>query len=193
MAVRVGHARLNWYYTLAQGAPRLARRQALQPLRDALAAVPADKRPDLRLPLLLDLAGTSEDLDTAAPLQQARAVAEQAAALGYHNVELAARLRAAEFATATDPRQARREALAALELHRRGVQTTALLPAATWLHTAQALAAAGDRAHAAEVTAEGRAWLQDIAVRHVATPWRQGFLEHNPVNRELLALASRLA
>jgi DNA-binding SARP family transcriptional activator len=192
MAVRVGHARLNWYYTLAQGAPRLARRQALQPLRDALAAVPADKRPDLRLPLLLDLAGTSEDLDTAAPLQQARAVAEQAAALGYRNVELAARLRAAEFATATDPRQARREALAALELHRRGVQTTALLPAATWLHTAQALAAAGDRAHATEVTAEGRAWLQDIAVRHVATPWRQGFLEHNPVNHELLALASRL-
>jgi hypothetical protein len=148
--------------------------------------VPAGKRPDLRLPLLLDLAGTADDLDPTAPLQQARAVAEQAAALGYRNVELAARLRAAEFATATDPRQARREALAALDLHRRGVQTTALLPAATWLHTAQALAAAGDRAHAAEVAAEGRAWLQDIAVRHVAgAPWRQ-------VNHELLALASRL-
>jgi tetratricopeptide (TPR) repeat protein len=192
MAVRVGHARLNWYYTLAHGAPRLARQQALQPLRAALAGVPADKRPDLRLPLLLDLAGTAEDPDPAAPLQQARAVAEQAAALGYRNVELAARLRAAEFATATDPRQARREALAALDLHRSGVQTTALLPAAPWLHTAQALAAAGDRAHAAEIAAEGRDWLQDIAVRHVAAPWRQGFLEHNPVNRELLALASRL-
>lgn len=192
LAMRVGHARLNWYYTLAHGAPRLARQQALQPLQAALAGLPAGKRPDLRLPLLLDLAGTADDQDPTAPLLQARAVAEQAAALGYRNVELAARLRAAEFATATDPRQARREALAALDLHRRGVQTTALLPAATWLHTAQALAAAGDRAHAAEVATEGRAWLQDIAVRHVAAPWRQGFLEHNPVNRELMALASRL-
>ncbi len=191
--VRVGQARLGWSYVQAHGLGGAVRQQALKTLHEALAALADVRRPDLRLPLLLDLAGTAEDADPADALNAARQVAGQAAALGYRNVALAAHLRAAELATPWDPRQARREALAALELHRQGVRTTALLPAATWLLPAQALAAAGDRAHAADVAAEGRAWLQDTVSRHVAAPWRAGFLEHNPVNRDLLALASRLA
>ena len=191
--VRVGQARLGWSYVQAHGLGGAVRQQALKTLHEALAALADVRRPDLRLPLLLDLAGTAEDADPADALNAARQVAGQAAALGYRNVALAAHLRAAELATPWDPRQARREALAALELHRQSVRTTALLPAATWLLPAQALAAAGDRAHAADVAAEGRAWLQDTVSRHVAAPWRAGFLEHNPVNRDLLALASRLA
>ena len=192
-AVRVGHARLSWQYALANGLQGAAREKALQPLQAALAAVPEGQRPDLRLPLLLDLAGTTEKVDPTEALRQAQTVAAQAAEQGYGNVALAAHLRAAELAIACDRGAARREALAALAMHRRGIKTTALLPGATWLHMARALEAAGDRAHAAELALEGREWVQGVVQRHVAAPWRTGFLEQNPVNRELLALASRLA
>ena len=192
-AVRVGHARLAWQYALANGVQGAARDKALQPLQAALAAVPEGQRPDLRLPLLLELAGTGESADPTEALRQAQTVAAQAAAQGYGNVALAAHLRAAELATTCDPRAARREALAALALHRRSLKTTALLPGATWLHMARGLEAAGDHAHAAEIAIEGRDWVQAVMQRHVAAPWRTSFVEQNPVNRELLALASRLA
>ena len=68
-----------------------------------------------------------------------------------------------------------------------------MLPAELWLHCGRALAAAGDAAHAGEVLARGRAWLHATAREHVPEPFRDSFLHRNPVNRELLALAARLA
>jgi hypothetical protein len=70
-------------------------------------------------------------------------------------------------------------------------QTSALLPAELWLNCGRALAAAGDAAHATEVLARDHDWLHSTAAEQVPEPFRDGFLHRNPVNRELLALASR--
>ncbi|MBP6764995.1 MAG: AAA family ATPase, partial [Rubrivivax sp.] len=196
LAVRVGHARLAWYYALATGAPPFAARartdaggprQVLQQVLDGMA--PGD-RPDLRLPLMLDLADRQAPVQALALIAQVR---QQAEAAGLFNTLLAAHLRAADIGAEHDVRAARREALAALALHRQGVQTTSVLPAELWLQVARALAAAGDAAHAAEVAEEGRHWLVNTAQTQVPEPFADGFLQANPVNRALLALAARLA
>jgi len=196
LAVRVGHARLAWYYALATGAAPFASpartdeggpRQVLQQVLDGIAP---DDRPDLRLPLMLDLADRQAPLQALALIAQVR---QQAEAAGHVNTVVAAHLRAADIGAEHNPRAARRDALAALALHRQGVQTTAVLPAELWLHTARALAAAGDVAHAAEVAEEGRHWLVTTAQTQVPPAYADGFLQANPVNRALLALAARLA
>jgi hypothetical protein len=78
-----------------------------------------------------------------------------------------------------------------LALHHRGVTTTAVLPAELWLQTARGLQAAGDRAHAADIAAEGRAWLLE-AQQRMAPARREAFVERQPVNAALLALAASL-
>ena len=104
-------------------------------LETALAAFVDGERPDLRLPLLIELA---TDLEPAAALRQFDLVRAEAAQLGHEGSVLAATVRAAAGAARFDPARARREALAALALARVR-QTTALLPAELWLHCAQAL------------------------------------------------------
>jgi hypothetical protein len=202
LAVRVGHARLAWYYAQATGAPAFEAlassgvahhsatdgpRQVLQQVLDGIA--PGD-RPDLRLPLVLDLADRQAPVQALALMAQAR---QQAEAAGHVNTVLATHLRAADLGAEHDARAARRDALAALALHRQGVQTTAVLPAELWLQVARALAAAGDVAHAAEVAEEGRHWLVTTAQTQVPPAYADSFLQANPVNRALLALAARLA
>ena len=61
-----------------------------------------------------------------------------------------------------------------------------------WLHCGRALAAAGDSAHAGAVLARGSAWLRATAAEQVPEPFRDSFLQRNPVNRELITLASRV-
>ena len=95
------------------------------------------------------------------------------------------------MAAPVDPVRARRDALAALALAERH-QTTALLPAELWLHCAQALQAAGDRAHAREVAAAGRPRVEATAAEHVPEAFRDSFRHRNPINRELLALVARV-
>ena len=90
-----------------------------------------------------------------------------------------------------DPNLARKAALAALELAAQGRQTVALLPAALWLHCARALRLAGGDHKADELLFKGREWLRATAAEHVPEPFRDSFLNRQPVHRELLAVASR--
>ena len=83
-----------------------------------------------------------------------------------------------------------RHAEAALDLAAR-CQSISLLPAELWLHAARAFQAAGDPRRAGELVALGRDWIRDTAREHVPEAFRDSFLNRNPVNRELLALAAR--
>ena len=157
-------------------------------LSDALAGVPEGSRPDLRLPLLIELAGT---LAAGPALLQLDAVRREAQALQHEGTVLAALVRAAGIAAEVDPAAAARHAQAALALSARR-QSTLLLPAELWLHCARAMLAAGDSAQATQLLATGRDWLQRTASEFVPEAFRDSFLHRNPINRELLALAARL-
>lgn len=187
VSVRVQHARLSDALARAGAAGAAAPDEAPRVMRAELAALGAVDRPDLRLPLQIELASADEP---AAALRQLDAVRAEAQGIGHQGTALAAHIRAAAVAMELDPARARREALAALALaeHR---QTTALLPAELWLHCGRALAAAGDGAHAAEVLARGRAWLLTTAAQQVPEPFRESFLQRNPINREVITLGSR--
>ncbi|MBK9572097.1 MAG: AAA family ATPase [Rhodoferax sp.] len=185
LSVRVLHARLRWLLCSAQGSSTITARLALEA---ELAAMAPLERPDLRLPLRVELAGT---LEAQAALDQLEAVRREALALQHEGTVLASLVRAAGIAAEIDPGTAAQYALAGLALSARR-QSTMLLPAEPWLHCARALHAAGDTAQAMQLLATGRDWLQHTARQHVPEPFRDSFLNRNPVNRELLALASRL-
>jgi len=38
---------------------------------------------------------------------------------------------------------------------------------------------------------EGLAWVRRVDEQHVPAPFRESFLQRNPINRELFALAAR--
>ena len=190
LTVRVAHARLRWWQANARGADADAASiaHARQNLLAAAAAIDADARPDLRLALSIDLAATAEPEQALRQLDEVRAQAER---FGHLGAALAAHIRAAATAATVDPPRARTEALKALSLARER-QTVALVPAELWLHCGRALVAAGDTAKAAEVVSQGHAWLHSTAREQVPEPFRDSFLQRNPVNRELLALAQRV-
>lgn len=158
-------------------------------LQDALEHLKPGERPDLRLPLLVEHACT---LDAPAALRQLDAVRHEAQALQHEGTVLATLVRAAGIAAEFDPKTAAQHARAALALSQRR-QSTMLLPGELWLHCARALQAAGDTAQAQRLLTTGREWLRRTARDHVPAPFRDSFLQRNPVNRELLALANRLA
>ncbi len=66
-----------------------------------------------------------------------------------------------------------------------------LYPPAAWLVCAQAFQQAGDAAAVARALAAGRAWIEQTALPNVPTPFRESFLQRQPVNRELLTWCSR--
>lgn len=161
---------------------------ARQRLKAAQAAMVDGERPDLQLPLLIELTADQAPADA---MRQLDAVCTEATRLGHQGPVLAARVRSAAVAAPVDPVRARRDALATLALAERH-QTTALLPAELWLHSARALEAAGDRARAREVAATGRQWVEATAAEHVPKAFRDSFRHRNPINRELLALVARV-
>jgi len=184
-SIRVAHARMAWAYAAATQGGEAARLE--QALRRAVESLREGERPDVRLPAALALVDPRAGSGALDAIEAIRAEAQQ---IGHANVLLATHLREAEIAVATDPRRARRAALAALALRAQGVHTTALLPAEFWLHASRALDAAGDRAHAAEVASQGREWV-GTAASHVPETFRDGFLSRNRVNRLLLEQAAR--
>lgn len=181
--VRVMRARLTWQAAQALGNNLSVARQGLV---DELARLDPMGRPDLRLPLVLDLALAAGALD---PLMQIDTARQEAQRIGHMGLVLAANVCAA--AIEPDPNLARKAALAALELAAQGRQTVALLPAALWLHCARALRLAGGDHKADELLFKGREWLRSTAAEHVPEPFRDSFLNRQPVHRELLAVASR--
>lgn len=181
--VRVMRVRLAWQVAQALGNNLPAARQGLV---DELACLDPVGRPDLRLPLVLDLALAPGAVE---PLLQIDAARQEAQRIGHMGLVLAAQVCAA--AIAPDPTHARKAALAALDLIGQGRQTVALLPAALWLYCGRALLVSGDDRHANEVLAQGRDWLHKTAAEQVPEAFRDSFLNRQPVHRELLALASR--
>jgi hypothetical protein len=73
-----------------------------------------------------------------------------------------------------------------------GISNAVLLPAELRLHAGRALLAADDPRGLA-VLAQGRDWVLRTARDEVPEPVRDSFLHRTPVNRELLAVAARLA
>ncbi len=188
VSARVAHARLTWAWARAGLGDGAAVERAHAALATVLASIDPGERPDLELPLRIDLAQTLEPVAGLAELDAVRAAAER---IGHLGTVLATRVRAAEAALAVDAGRAKREALEALALAE-ARQTTALLPAELWLHAARALQAAGDEAGAAAVLKRGAQWLDETATLHVPEPFRDGFLERNPVNRALRGLVARV-
>jgi tetratricopeptide (TPR) repeat protein len=187
LSSRVQHARLSWRYAQREGAGASAVEDARQVLITELSAIGEGRRPDLRLPLQIELAQGTEP---AVALAQLDLVRKEAQRIGHLGTVLAARIRAAEAALVVDPGRARKEALAALSLAQER-NTLVLLPAELWLHCGRALAAGGDAGHAAEVLAQGHDWVHKTAAEQVPESFRDSFLQRNPVNRALLALAAQ--
>jgi DNA-binding SARP family transcriptional activator len=185
LAARTVHARLSWACARAGVGDATRAREALV---SVLSMIESGERPDLSLPLRIDLAS---DMTPAAALAELLAVREQALRVGHLGTMLATHVRAAEAACEIDVPLARREALAAMALAE-SHQTTVLLPAEQWLHAARALQAAGDAVQARRVLAQGHAWLMSTAQDAVPPAYRDGFFERNPVNRSLRALAAQM-
>ncbi|MDP2370978.1 ATP-binding protein [Rhodoferax sp.] len=179
LAPRVNAALLQHHLAVARG------QSTGTVLQDALDRLPQGERPDLRLPLLIEYACT---LPAPAALLQLEAVRLEAQALQHEGTVLAAMVRGAGIAADVDPIAAARYARSALALSTRR-QSTMLLPAELWLHGARALLAAGETAPARQLLAIGREWLRCTARDRVPEPFRDSFLNRNPVNRDLLALA----
>ena len=191
LSARLQHARLAWACAKDGGSDRrtaTAASRKLLALWDEYFATDERSRPDLALPLRIELADSGGD--PLAALAQIDAARAQAQRIGHLGTVQAAHIRAAAVAAASDPARACREAMAALALAARGVGNTVLLPGELWLHAGRGLLAAGDP-KGLEVLAQGREWVRRTAQDEVPEPFRDSFVHRNPVNRELLALAAR--
>jgi hypothetical protein len=71
-------------------------------------------------------------------------------------------------------------------------ETDSMYRGELWLAAARTYEAAGDRALAERMVTQGCAWVHEIVEQHVPAEFRDSFRNRNPVNRELLTLATRL-
>lgn len=81
---------------------------------------------------------------------------------------------------------------AALRLARDYQPDTFYLPE-MWLVAARIYDALGRQADAGKAALDGQRWVMTVHDAHVPAPFRRSFLQRNTVNRDLLALAARLA
>ena len=158
-------------------------------LEEALVLAPATGRIDCRLLVQL------ESMHHASPdhvLVLADQIGAAARANGLHGFELWALVRSMGAAL---------QLLGPAELMRRSARVDELAPttycygtsrAELWLAQAAAAHARGDIEAQRRHANEGREWLTTCAQKHVPEPFRDSYLNRNPVNRDLLALASRL-
>jgi tetratricopeptide (TPR) repeat protein len=72
-----------------------------------------------------------------------------------------------------------------------GCAPDAIYRAEAWWVAAQALAAAGHTDRASVALRRGTTWVTQHALPHVPPPFIDSFLHRNPINRDLLAFASR--
>ena len=68
-----------------------------------------------------------------------------------------------------------------------------MAPVEAWLARANAALALGDRTQAQGLALAGRRWIVECAEQRLPAEFRDSFLHRHPVNRELMALASRLS
>lgn len=90
------------------------------------------------------------------------------------------------------PSRALPHAEAALRLSREHQPDTFYL-AEMWLVAARVYESCGRHEEARVALADGRTWVMERHARHVPEPFRPSFLQRNPVNRDLIALAARLS
>ncbi len=178
---------VRWLVLLARVQRRL-RQDVNALLTEAAALAPQDGWPELRLMVSTEQA-LDVRLEANQALQQLAAVADEARALHLHGAELAALLHAAALAARHRPSDAATLAVQALA---RAQDTEALHAdrALRWLAPAQALAAAGQTAAAAEQAQAGQAWLRTTAAAHVAPEFADSFLHQHPLHGVLMAWRS---
>ena len=174
-----------------QGRLKLAQQGAAsEPLRAALAHAPQAGRTALQAMIALDHALVSEP---EAALAECLQVQQRALSLGHAGVALAAGIRAIAMAQragrADHAAQLARAALATPE----DIEPDDLYRGELWLHAAQAFAGAGRHDDARAAAQAGRDWVLRVAREQVPDAFRDSFVHRNPVNRDLLALAGRLA
>jgi len=172
--------RLDLAQQLRQRAPAGALAAAL-----ALAARDPQRQAWLRVRSLRHL-GAAEALREGAELERELAASERMGVRMALDVHLA---RAALAARRTD--RAERAADALLRWFDEGHAPDAVYRAEAWWIAAQVFAAVGRAADAASALERGSQWVTQQALPQVPPPFIDSFLHRNPVNRELLAAASR--
>ncbi|MBI5721090.1 MAG: AAA family ATPase [Burkholderiales bacterium] len=168
---------------------RLAGRAGTPALQAALALVPRCPRPERhRWRIELELAREMDPAAAVALLERSLHAAEAleiwSAAGPLRVVCIQARLRAGDTAAAAREAHVLRERL-------RTLAPMTLYPLEYALTLWRAFDAAGEAEAAGEVAAQALAWMDRVAREHVPAEFRQSFLERNPVNRQLRALAQR--
>lgn len=131
----------------------------------------------------------------AAALADCERVAAEAGALGHEGTVLAARAQAALAAARVgraDHADRAREHVRAFTTLAGKAAAVRQYPMAPWLAAAQALALLGEPAEATALCERAVTWIDETTRKHVPEPFRHGFVEHNPVNRQLRALHARL-
>ena len=122
----------------------------------------------------------------------AASLAVWASARERYGVALSGHVRAAACALAQGvPNRAAPHAEAALHLAKTYLPDSFYLPE-MWLVAAQVGIALGQQAQARQALKPGMKWVRGTHESHVPTEFRDSFLNRNPVNAELLALAARL-
>lgn len=136
------------------------------------------------------------DMALAQPLEHAieaaRAVLGRAERLGHEGSALAARIRIALFASAAGDLDTARQTLKQICGVSAEIEPNDLYAGERWLATVRVLHACGCRSAAEHAVREAVDWVNRIAREHVPAEFRDSFLNRNPVNRELLTLATRL-
>ncbi len=187
VAPSVGHVRARGAMLAARIA-RLLGGSAKPDLRLAAEALGKAGDPYMRMLVELEEALEMAPSDAVELCGRVRSAAEK---IEYFGVALKARLfsvRSLLQANAPDDVAARwielQPVLAA-------IQPADMYLPEVWSIGHEVLAAGGDASGAAALLARAVEWIEQTALRHVPTTYRDSFLHRNPVNRRLLTAASR--
>jgi DNA-binding SARP family transcriptional activator len=155
----------------------------------AAAAAPTGERAVLASMIALDHALVQP---AAAALASVRAVLARADQLGHFGTALAARVRLAALALQHGELDAALQAVDALAQIAEDVEPNDLYAGERWLVTVRVLRAADRHEEAARALKSAVAAIERVAREDTPPEFRDSFLHRNPVNRELLTLATRL-
>lgn len=156
----------------------------------AASSAPMNERTVLAAMIALDRALVQPAAVSVAEIQAVLAKAER---LGHFGSMLAARVRLAGLACQHGDIDTAQRVCAELAQTPDDIEPNDLYGGERWLASARVLHAAGRRDEAARGLAAAAATIRRIARDEVPPEFRDSYLDRNPVNRELLALASRLA
>ncbi len=154
----------------------------------AAASAPTGERAVLAAMIALDHALVQP---AAAALAGAREVLARAERLGHFGTALAARIRLAELALHHGDPEAALQAVESAAQVPEDIEPNDLYAGERWLVAVRVLRAAGRHEQAARALKDAVATLERIARDETPAEFRDSFLHRNPVNRELLALATQ--